>query len=133
MGKDYLAGLFTLAPSSGAPGAVVTAAAVTPCVNTGKQVGQFAAVLLVDAAELNDENSGLVVEQVARTSESGGWTTTMTVPKTAKNGDTFVVFAACFAGANSSDPFLVYAPEKFVVAPPARTATPVTGKPAFTG
>ena len=114
---------------------MVTTTSVTPCTDAENQVGQFAVVLLFDAAEVDDENPAPVVEQVARTSEYGRWTTTVTVPKTAKNGDTYVAIAACFAGADSNEPFRVYESEEFVVAvaPTAPPASPVAGKPAFTG
>lgn len=136
---DLPLGTLHFTPSSGAPGSVITVKPETPCVDGSGAVGKEAGVYLLDKIHLNDlsDDTPVAAGGPVKTSKSGGWSATLTIPKKAKAGDTYAVVAVCTINSVETDeePFLVYDVPSFLVAaaPTAPVAKPVTKNPAFTG
>lgn len=110
---DYLEGEFVLSPLSGKPGSTFTVTSKDPCVDSAGKVGPQAEVVVIDEATLpDDEDADIIplVDKILPTDASGGWTTPIKVPATAKTGDVYFVIAACFTAGpidEETEPFLV--------------------------
>ena len=131
-------GTLVLDPVFGPAGSKPTVSSKTLCVDASGNVGPAVEVVLLDAATLDQPDVAPVFDTVIETDADGSWTTKVTVPKTAQEGDVFVVTAACFSTTeitDTTDPFLIYDPDAFLVtdATDAPPADPVPGDPTFTG
>lgn len=138
---ELLSGTLTSTPAAGPAGTTITISSVTPCVDAQKKVATLVDVMLLSLEDVTgpDDDFLPVTDKVVATAKDGGWTAKLTTPASAKNGDAYVVTAACLTGDPETDPnvdtFLVYDPELFMTAdaPAAPVADPVTKAPSFTG
>jgi hypothetical protein len=148
---DLATGTMSLTPDHGAPGTVTTAKSVTPCVVKGV-TGKVAEVALLDGADFADSTvktkalraksikaaadvlPNPVQDKFVSLDKAGNWSVPLTVPKTAKVGDIYIAIAICGPSVDQ-DATMIYDAVPFVVtsAPQAPVATPVPGKPSYTG
>jgi hypothetical protein len=134
---NFLFGEFTRTPAYGEPGTVITVKSTDPCVDSDGKVGPTAELAFL-TGDLASEDFGLVADKFLSTDSSGAWSTTVKAPKTAKDGDLYYLYAACYATDKvdeDTEPFLGYDLQAFMVtkADKAPVATPVPGNPHFTG
>lgn len=130
-------GNLSATPATGVPGTKINVSSVTKCVDAERRVGKGAVAVLITDQENPDPLDVVVVT----TKKDGSWTATLTVPKSAKSGDVYLVTGGCFLNvpdeseAPEEEPFLIYYPVQFKVtgAQKAPVATPVTKSPTFTG
>lgn len=133
-------GRLAITPVTGPAGSVVTVKSVDKCVDDKGVVGKLAGVVVLSMNGLlgGDPATDPTVEPEVKevvTAADGSWTTTVASPKTAKNGETFLITGACVYADPQEDGFLMYDPAFYMVvdAPSAPVAKPVKKNPTFTG
>jgi len=131
-----VSGSLRLSARSGPVGTKISVTPSAPCVATDGTVVPLADVILMTKAHFDSPKPfDPDAERLVDTDGSGAWTTTLTVPASAKAGVTYVVAAICITSTkDDATAVRVYKPVTFVVsASKAPVATPVPGTPKFTG
>jgi hypothetical protein len=126
-------GVFDRQPASGPVRTVIAVNPVTPCVPPQGAPNPEVDVLLFNQRDI-DQNTDPTAAEVFAVGADGTWSGKLTVPADAELGKYFLA-AACFAGAEEEEPFLVYEEQQFTVtaASGAPPAVAVPGTPTVTG